>query len=192
MSLVERVPVEAVARYTRTAMLFHWLIAAAVFTVIGMGLYMTSPPITPLRFRVYNWHKWLGVCLLLATVLRLTWRIRHAPPPTDHVMKSLEVFAARAVHSLLYALCFLVPLSGWAYTSAEGRPVVLFGRFPLPDFVPVNPALAEVLKVTHHWLAWTLSALILLHIAAALKHRFIDRDSVLSRMLPLSPFRRSA
>ncbi|MCR6475526.1 cytochrome b [Variovorax sp. ZS18.2.2] len=174
-------------------MLFHWLIAAAVFAAIGMGLYMTSPPITPLRFRVYNWHKWLGVCLLLATVLRVAWRIRHAPPPPlDGVMKSLEVLAARAVHFLLYALCFLVPLSGWAYTTAEGRPVVLFGRFPLPDFVPVNPALADVLKITHHWLAWTLSALILLHIAAALKHRFVDRDGVLARMLPSSPFRRSA
>ncbi|MDZ4355658.1 MAG: cytochrome b [Variovorax sp.] len=192
MSPAAPVPAEAIARYTRTAMLLHWLIAAAVLAAVGMGLYMTSPPITPPRFRVYSWHKWLGVCLLLATVMRMAWRLRHAPPSPEGAVHPFEALAARIVHGLLYMLCLLVPLSGWAYTTAEGRPVVLFGRFPLPDFVPVDPALAEVFKVTHHWLAWTLSALVLLHVAAALKHRFVDRDGVLARMLPRSPFRKSA
>lgn len=191
MSPAERMPVDVSARYTRTAMLFHWAIAMAILAAIGMGFYMTSTPMTVLRFRVYNWHKWLGVCVLLAMVLRLAWRIRHAPPPHDAAMTPLQAFAAHAMHSLLYLLCFLAPLSGWAHTSAVGRPVVLFGRFQLPDFVPVDTVLAAFFKTTHHWFVWTLSVLIVLHIAAALKHRLVDRDGVLARMLPPFPFQKS-
>jgi cytochrome b561 len=89
-----------------------------------------------------------------------------------------------AVHGLMYALFFAVPLVGWAYSSAAGFPIVWFGVLPLPDFVPVDKALAEAIKPWHGWLAWTLAALVLLHVAAALQHHFIDRDGLLSRMRP--------
>ena len=84
----------------------------------------------------------------------------------------------------MYALFFAVPLLGWAYSSAAGFPVVWFGVWPLPDFVPASPALAEMLKPLHMLAAYSLAGLIVLHIAAALKHQWIDRDGLLARMLP--------
>ena len=85
---------------------------------------------------------------------------------------------------MLYALFFLVPLSGWAYSSASGFPVVAFGVIPLPDFAPVDKELAEILKSRHHWLAYALAGVVLLHVAAALKHHVLDRDGLLKRMWP--------
>jgi cytochrome b561 len=87
-------------------------------------------------------------------------------------------------HGLMYALFFAIPLAGWAYSSAAGFPIVWFGVLPLPDFVPVDKALAEAIKPWHEGLAWALIALVALHLAAALKHHFIDRDGLLSRMRP--------
>ena len=99
-------------------------------------------------------------------------------------MPGWQATAAHATHRLLYALFFIVPLLGWAYSSAAGFPVVLFGVLPLPDFVPVDKALAEAIKPWHERTALLMAALVLLHIAGALKHQFIDRDGLLDRMRP--------
>jgi cytochrome b561 len=92
--------------------------------------------------------------------------------------------AARGVHALLYLLALAVPLAGWAYSSAAGFPVVLFGVLPLPDWVAADRELAAALKPLHKALAYTLAAGIALHVAAALKHQFVDRDGLLRRMWP--------
>ena len=84
----------------------------------------------------------------------------------------------------MYVLFLAVPLLGWAYSSAAGFPVVWFGVWQLPDLVTANSELAEAIKPWHMITAYTLAALIVLHIAAALKHQFIDRDGLLRRMLP--------
>jgi len=84
----------------------------------------------------------------------------------------------------MYALFFAVPLVGWIYSSAAGFPIVLFGVMPLPDLVSKSPELAETLKPWHPYLAYTLAALVVMHVAALLKHQLIDRDGLLSRMLP--------
>ena len=86
------------------------------------------------------------------------------------------------VHVLLYLLFFSVPLVGWAYSSAAGFPIVLFGVLPLPDFVAKDAALAELLKPWHGRLAWMLAALVALHVLGALKHHFVNRDGLLHRM----------
>ena len=93
--------------------------------------------------------------------------------------------AAHAVHWALYVLFFAVPLAGWGYSSAAGFPVVWFGVLPLPDWVPVDRAWAEALKAVHKTAALTLALLVLLHVAAALKHHVVDRDGLLHRMRPL-------
>ena len=95
-----------------------------------------------------------------------------------------SVIAAHAVHRAFYVLFFAVPLAGWAYSSAAGFPVVWFGVLPLPDWVPVDRAWAEVLKATHKAAASALALLVLVHVAAALKHHLIDRDGLLQRMRP--------
>lgn len=168
-------------RYNRPAIALHWLLAVALTGSFCVGLYMSGLDTSPLKLRLYNWHKWAGVTILALSALRLAWRLARRPPP-DVPMPAWQRRAAHATHWALYALFFGVPLAGWAYSSAAGFPVVLFGVWPLPDFVSPDKALAEVLKPWHRGLAYALAALVLLHVAAALKHHFIDRDGLLGRM----------
>ena len=170
-------------RYTRTAIALHWLLAVAIVSSFVLGLYMTGLPLSPQRLRLYNWHKWAGMAILTLSTIRLLWRLTHRPPE-DVAMASWQRHAAHATHTLLYLLFFAVPLVGWAYSSAAGFPVVVFGVLPLPDFVPADKALAEAIKPWHHRLAYMMAALVLAHVAAALKHHFVDRDTLLSRMWP--------
>jgi cytochrome b561 len=178
----------APARYTATAKLLHWILALALIAAIGMGLYMVSLSFSPQRLKLYNWHKWLGVSILLLSLLRLGWRLANKPPALPAAMQAKmpawQHKAHHGTHHALYALFFLVPLLGWAYSSAAGFPIVFLGLVPLPDWVPVSPALAETIKPLHQWSAYALAGLIVLHIAAALKHQLIDRDGLLLRMLP--------
>lgn len=170
-------------RYTATAIALHWLLAVAIVGAFGVGLYMSDLPLSPTRLKLYNWHKWAGVTILALSALRLLWRLGHRPP-ADLPMPAWQARAAHAVHLLLYVAFFAVPLSGWAYSSAAGFPIVWFGVLPLPDFVPVDKPLAHQLKELHEMLAWGLALLVLAHIGAALKHHLIDRDGLLLRMMP--------
>lgn len=170
-------------RYTGVAIAFHWLLALMILGSLAVGVYMTGLPFSPARLKLYNWHKWAGVVILVLSAARLLWRLTHRPP-ADPPMPAWQAKAAHWTHRLLYVLFFAVPLAGWAYSSAAGFPIVLFGVLPLPDFVPVDKALAEVLKETHHLLAWALAILVSVHVAGALKHQFVDRDGLLSRMRP--------
>jgi len=172
-----------IARYSGTAIALHWLLALMIVGSLSVGLYMADLPLSPLKLKLYNWHKWAGVMILTLSAARLLWRLIH-PPPADAPMPRWQRRAAHVAHGALYSLFFAVPLAGWAYSSAAGFPIVLFGVLPLPDWVPVDRALSEVIKPLHQWLAYTLAALVLVHMAAALKHHFFDRDGLLLRMLP--------
>lgn len=176
------------ARYTGVAIALHWLLALTILVMAGVGMYMTDLPVSPLRIKLYNWHKWAGVSFLALTVLRLLWRATHRPPPLPQTvtlgMPTWQVKAHHATHTLMYVLFFAVPLIGWAYSSAAGYPIVWFGQIPLPDFVGPDKALAELIKPLHQLFALALLGLAGLHVAAALKHQWIDRDGLLNRMLP--------
>jgi cytochrome b561 len=169
------------ARYTRFAIVLHWLLALAIIGTFSLGIYMHELPISPRRIKLYSWHKWAGISILTLSALRLLWRLSHRPP-ADLPMPAWQARAAHATHALLYTLFFAVPLSGWAYSSAAGFPVVLFGVVPLPDFVSPDKALAETLKGVHKVLTLTLGVLVIAHVLAALKHQLIDRDGLLARM----------
>jgi cytochrome b561 len=170
-------------RYTGPAIFLHWLLALMIVTSFSVGLYMADLPFSPERLKLYNWHKWAGSVILALSILRLLWRLSHRPP-ADVPMPAWQQRAAQATHIAFYALFLAVPLVGWAYSSAAGFPIVVFGVLPLPDFVPVDKALAAMIKPWHGRLAWVLAALVLLHVAAALKHQFVDRDGLISRMRP--------
>jgi cytochrome b561 len=115
------------------------------------------------------------------------WRLTHRPPPLPATVKRWEKGLAHAVHWLLYALMILIPLSGWVFTSASPKryPLSFFGLFPLPPFpVTQDKELSHMIAERHEQFAWAMIALLVLHIGAALKHRFLDRDRTLDRMLP--------
>jgi len=175
-------------RYGSLAIALHWLLAVLITATFCVGLAMTEPPLTPTRLKLYNWHKWAGVTILVLSMLRLVWRLSHRPPPlpaaVEAAMSPLRKTLFASTHRLLYALFFAVPLAGWAYSSASGFPVVWFGVLPLPDFVPVDELLAGSLRLLHVACAFTLAAMVLLHVAATFKHQFIDRDGLLWRMWP--------
>jgi cytochrome b561 len=170
-------------RYTRTAMALHWLLALMIVVSFCVGLYMHNLPLSPTRLKLYNWHKWAGITILSLSALRLLWRLAHRPP-ADLAMPVWQARAAHGVHAALYALFFAVPLVGWAYSSAAGFPIVVFGILPLPDFVAPDKALADLIKPWHGTLAWALALLVAAHVGAALKHQFIDRDGLIDRMRP--------
>lgn len=176
------------ARYSHTAIVLHWVLGLTILGLFGMGLYMTSLPFSPARLKLYNWHKWAGITLLALSVLRVLWRATHRPPALPasiaKAMPAWQHWAHHGTYYVMYALFFLVPLIGWAYSSAAGFPIVVFGVLPLPDFVPVDKALAELIKPFHELSAFALVGLAGLHIAAALKHQLVDKDGLIGRMLP--------
>lgn len=169
------------SRYTPFAVLLHWLMALAIVGSFILGSYMTDLPFSPWRLKLYNYHKWAGITILALAAIRLLWRLTHRPP-NDLPMPAWQKRSAHAAQGLLYGLFFAIPLVGWAYSSAAGFPIVLFGVLPLPDFVSPDKALAELIKPWHERLGWALVAVVAVHVMGALKHRFIDRDGLLSRM----------
>ena len=174
----------AVVRYGAVAIAFHWLVAAALFVTFPLGLYMADLPLSPRKLTLVSYHKWIGVTVLALMSLRLAWRLTHRPPPLPPAMPAWQRRAATLAHWMLYALLLAIPLSGWLYSSAVGVPTVYLGLWQLPDLVGKDKALAEALKLAHKSLNFTLLALVVVHVAAAIKHHFVDRDGLLARMLP--------
>ena len=132
------------------------LSASVIGSILGafaVGLYLEGQPFSPAKLKLINWHKWAGVTILALSVLRLLWRVTHRPPALPAAIQAAmprwQHLAHHGTHHLMYLLFFAVPLIGWAYSSAAGFPIVLFGVLPLPDFVPVSPELAEFIKPWH-------------------------------------------
>lgn len=172
-------------RYTRPAILLHWLIALLIITTFSLGLTMVNiPGLTPTKLRYFSWHKWLGVTVFGLACLRLLWRLTHRPPAYPLQMPRWQQQAAHALHMLLYLLIFAIPLSGYFYTLAAGVPVVYLGLFPLPVLISPSTELKPLLKFVHYWLNMALLAAFCLHVLAAIKHQFVDRDNVFKRILP--------
>ncbi len=170
--------------YTRTAIGLHWLIAIALAGTFALGLYMHELPLSPQKLKLYSWHKWAGVTIFLFVALRLAWRLGHRPPALPILMPAWQRLAAEATHVLLYVLMFAVPLSGWLMSSAKGFQTVWFGVLPLPDLLNKDTELGDLLQQVHMILNFSMAALVLAHLGAALKHHLIDRDHILTRMLP--------
>lgn len=171
-------------RYTRVAIALHWLIAAAILANLALGSVMVDLPLSPQKLKVYAYHKWTGITVLLLVVVRIAWRLGHPPPPLPASMPAWERLAAHVSHVMLYALSLGIPLSGWLFSSAKGFQTVYLGLVPLPDLVDKDQAIAQALLVCHRSLNYLMVTLLAVHVAAALKHHLCDRDDVLLRMLP--------
>lgn len=181
-------------RYGTVAMALHWLIAAAVLFNIALGYYMHGlASADPDRYALVQFHKSTGLSILVLSVVRVLWRMVNPMPSLPAHMPMWERIAARGVHYVFYILIIAIPLAGWAMVSSSplGLPTMWYGLFEWPQI----PFLAELprsekqqiigtFRETHRLLAYFALSLIVLHVAAALKHHFWDRDTVLTRMLP--------
>jgi len=168
----------------------HWLIAALILAMFPLAWTMGDFSGIE-KFKLYNLHKSIGITILALMTLRLFWRSFHAAPALPDSVPRRERIAAHLGHLALYAALFLMPLSGWAMISASDKPSVLFGTtaFPLiPWLSQLQPdqkkATADIFKTIHEFTANVLLFLIVIHVAAALRHAFVLRDGVMSRMLP--------
>ena len=171
-------------RWGGVSQFLHWLIVALIITQVILANIAMDLPIGVRKLAMFARHKSFGLTILALAAIRLLWRWTNPTPPLPNTLKPYERTLAQVTHAALYLLLFAMPLTGWMMTSARGFPVSWFNLFQLPDFVPKNQELYEAMKETHHALAYTLGAVVFLHVAAALKHHFVLRDDVLRRMLP--------
>ena len=162
-------------------MTLHWLIAALIIATVPLGWYVASLRLSPLKLQLVSYHKWIGVTIFLLALVRIGWRTANRPPaPLPAPMWQQRT--AAVVHWSLYLLLFALPLSGWLFSSATGVPTVYLSVWQLPDLVGRDRALASTLRSAHEILGWLLLALLMLHVAAVLKHHFLDRDALMRRM----------
>jgi cytochrome b561 len=184
------------ARYNAVAIGLHWLIALgiAIQLILGLSMAHQAMPVAQ-KFALFQLHKSIGITVLLAILLRVLWRLTHRPPPLPAATPPLERRAAHGAHLLLYALMLGLPLSGWALVSASvfNIPTVLYGVIPWPH-LPILSTLADKKPVEdafgwlHAWMAWSIIALLVLHIGAVARHQ-LRGDGVLWRMAPFWPRR---
>ena len=172
------------ATYTAVAKLFHWGMALVIVGLLALGFVMTGLPLSPEKLQYYAWHKWAGVSIFMLVWLRLALRLLNPPPTYPDSMSPLLQRLAHGGHALLYGLMILIPLSGWLLSSAKGVQTVWFGVLPLPDLLEKDKAMGRMLHEVHEVLNFVLLFLLAGHVAAALKHHWMDRDDILKRMLP--------
>jgi cytochrome b561 len=172
-------------RYSASAKLMHWSVAAAVIVLLAIGPVMKRlVPEGPLRENLYNFHEALGALVLIVMVIRLTRRMAFGAPAPDAAMPPIEQRASLWAQYALYVLLFVTTLLGWAGTNAYGDPVNVFGLFDFPAILGKDQALSDRIFVWHLICGIVIVAIVALHVAGALYHWLVKRDSVLQRMLP--------
>lgn len=170
-------------RWGSVARFFHWTMALAI---IGNGIFALLIDLADGPMQKLNWlalHKSIGLTVLALFLLRLLWRLLDSRPPVEPAPR-WQRRLARAVHAVLYVLMAAIPLSGWWFNSTSGKPLQWFKLFNLPALAPKNKPLADIAIDVHQYLFWFLVAVLVVHVAAALKHHVFDNDNVLRRMLP--------
>jgi cytochrome b561 len=173
-------------RYTAVAQLLHWVIAALIVTQFALAWTAEDLPLGVHKLALLARHKSVGMTVLMLAGLRLVWRFANPPPILPPGMTPLERTLARATHAAFYVLLFAMPITGWMMSSAKNYSVSWFGVFTWPDLIGKNATAFNILKTTHDYLSDALFAIAVLHVLAALKHHFWNKDDVLVRMLPIN------
>lgn len=172
--------------YTSFAKILHWLVAAiwiSAWCIAFAGVHWRKQ--VNADFHLTNLHKAIASTVLVLTVVRVLWRITHRPPSLPSTMSSLMQRAAGAAHIAIYLVALIaLPMTGWYWSSVSNHPVMMLGFISIPPLVAVDPSMYQIAKWIHTCTAWSCGGLIALHILAALKHRFVDKDDVLAQMLP--------
>jgi cytochrome b561 len=174
-------------RWGASTIALHWLSAVLVLTLLGLGWFMVHGDLdAPRKFDLYQLHKSLGFLSLALLLLRLGARFAEPPPPAPPAMTNWERRLAGLTHAALYALPLVAFLSGWLLVSTAriAIPTRFFDLFVVPNLVGANAALSANMAFWHYVVSRLIMGLLVLHVAAALKHHLIDRDDILIRMLP--------
>ena len=173
------------ARYSKVAMLFHWVIAVAVIVNWRFAEAAEHAATKEAAGAIMSNHKALGISILLLTVLRLLWRLGHKPPPFPNTMAGWERALARTVHTIFYVMLIGLPVGGWLASSYFGAGVDVWGIFALPPLpVGASPETGKAIIELHGTGGEALLILIGLHILGGLKHTFFDKSGGIFRMLP--------
>lgn len=162
----------------------HWLIVALIVLQYLLAETAEGLPLGMAKLATLARHKSVGMTILGLAVLRLLWRLGNRTPAPPQAMRPWERLLARASHAGLYLCIFALPLTGWLMSSAKNYPVSWFGWFQFPDLVAPDPGLFDTMRATHGIIFNCLSGLAILHVLAAAKHHVLNRDDVLTRMLP--------
>jgi cytochrome b561 len=174
----------AAKAYSNTAYFLHWLMALLVFANFAIGLYMENfEKNTPPRDAVLFYHASIGSLIFMLLLARLLWRLTHRPAALPAQLARWQVLSAHLLHWTLYALLLLVPFTGYLHRLAGAHPVNFFGLGELPVFIDKNEPLRLLTDTLHVSLVWALAVLVIGHILAALKHLWVDRDGIATRML---------
>jgi cytochrome b561 len=160
----------------------HWLIAALILIQVPAAWGMVNASPGALQDFLYNVHKNGGVIIFVLAIVRLTWRLTHPVPDLPRAVPGWQRTMAHVTHFLLYALLFVMPITGFLYTALSGYPIPLFMIWDLSKLVPVDKPLGEVFETVHVSLQWLLYLVVVLHVAGALQHHFVRKDWVLRRM----------
>lgn len=166
-------------RYSRVARWLHWSMGLLIIGNLAGGLLHDINPqlIMPL-------HKATGILLLVLVIIRIGWRMTHRAPAYPASMTAMERFLSTAAHHTLYLMMLLIPISGWIMSSPGPRPISFFGLFDVPKFAVVKDSmLHEISHEGHELLGFAMIALLVIHIAAALRHHIVLKDGILARML---------
>lgn len=166
------------------AKFLHWAVALAVIGLCIVGFVMQELPPSITKIKVFALHKSFGITVLALVVLRLVWRLIDRRPPLPADMPGWQRALSSITHGLLYVLLLAMPLSGWLYNSASNFALRWFDLFSIPALSGPDPELKALAHSLHSYGFYLLGLLFALHVGAALKHHYVDRDNTLRRMLP--------
>lgn len=170
-------------RFDRVARSLHWSMAILLLGMVGWGFYAARLNFyDPLYHRALSWHRSLGVLLFGLLLVRIAWRLGHPPAPLPESMPLWERRAAHLTQLALYLFMFLLPVTGYLISTADGRGVSVFGWWELPAWLPPDRGRETWMGTIHLVISILFCLSAMLHVAAALKHHFIDRDGILRRM----------
>jgi cytochrome b561 len=169
-------------QFTATSKWLHWLVALIVIPMVFGSFFLDDIP-KLYRSDIIGLHKSLGLTILCLMIIRLINILIVGRPPLNIAL--WEKILSRVVQYALYASLILMPLFGWAMSTAAGRPPNFFGLvvLPFPGITP-DKALSRLLFVAHHYTAFVIIGLLFLHVSGAFKHLLIDRNGVMASMLP--------
>ncbi|MFU8785161.1 cytochrome b [Aliidiomarina sp.] len=182
MALVKQIK-NSKQQYGWVAIFMHWLVAVVVLGMYPLGLYIVSLGYYDSGYRIYpNIHRSIGILLAMVILLRVAWKLLN-PNPSMLARSKLERFAAHAGHTTLYLLLLTVVTSGYLLSTADGRSIRVFDWFSVPAIQALATRQEDFWGNIHFYAATGMMILVAVHLAAAVKHHYVNRDATLKRML---------